>query len=96
MAQTIELIYFDGCPCVDDARANLQQALQAARLPAQWTEWEQNDPAAPARVKQYGSPTVLVNGRNVTGDEEGVDASACCADGAPALETIQAALAQIA
>ncbi len=92
MPHRAELIYFDGCPNADDARDNLRAALEAEGLPPEWQEWNQHDPQAPERVKQHGSPTVLVDGRDVTGLEVGVAASACRADGVPSVDTIRTAL----
>lgn len=94
MTQKIELIYFDGCPNAEAARVNLRQALETLGLQVRWQEWEQGDTAAPAHAREYGSPTVLVDGRDVTGVGAGVAAAACRADGAPSIETIQAALSQ--
>ena len=91
----IELVYFDGCPNVDDARANIRAALEAADLPPTWREWNQHDPNAPEYVKQYGSPTVLVDGRDVTGEEPGMAGSACRADGAPSAVIIRLAIAAV-
>ena len=92
MVQLIELIYFDGCPNLEAARANLQQALEEANVPPKWREWEQSDADAPAHVQQHGSPTILVNGRDVTGAEVVVAAPSCRADGAPSVAAIGAAL----
>ena len=92
MTPTIELIYFEGCPNVERARANIGEALVALDLTAEWQEWEQGDPGVPEYVKQHGSPTVLVNGRDVTGVEAGLGGAACRADGAPSAEVIGAAL----
>ena len=92
MVQLIELIYFDGCPNLEAARANLQQALEEANVPPKWREWEQSDADAPAYVQRHGSPTILVNGRDVTGAEVVVAAASCRADGAPSVEAIRAAL----
>ncbi len=94
MTQNIELIYFDSCPNAEAARVNLRQALETLHLPPSWQEWEQGDSGAPGHVKQYGSPTILVDGRDVTGVGAGVAAAACRADGAPSAETIQAALSE--
>ena len=93
MKPSIALIYFDGCPNVEPARTHLQRAIEDAGLDTEWQEWEQGDPSAPAWVKEHGSPTILVNGRDVTGETAGVAASACRADGAPSVETIRTALA---
>jgi hypothetical protein len=92
MPRTIELIYFDGCPNAEPARANLREALVTLDLATDWQEWEQGDPASPPHAKQYGSPTVLVNGRDITGVEAGVAAPACRADGAPSIDAIRNAL----
>jgi hypothetical protein len=95
MSTTIELIYFDGCPNAEGARVNLGEALGALGLAAEWREWEQGDPQAPLYVKRHGSPTVLVNGRDVTGATVGVGGAACRADGAPSVDTISAALEEV-
>jgi hypothetical protein len=92
MNPTIELIYFEGCPNAEPARENLRQAILALGLPNDWQEWEQGDPQVPEYVKQHGSPTILVNGRDVTGDEASVGGAACRADGAPSADTIRAAI----
>jgi len=91
-AKSVELIYFSGCPNADAARRNLRAALGVTGAGSQWQEWDQNDPVAPGRIRQYGSPTILVNGRDVTGVAAGVAAAACRADGAPSVELIRAAL----
>ena len=92
MDPTIELIYFDGCPNAEPARINLRQAISALDLAADWQEWEQGEPQVPEYVKQHGSPTILVNGRDVTGVEAGVTGAACRADGAPSIDAIRAAI----
>ena len=88
----IELIYFEGCPNTEPARANLRRALETLNLAFEWQEWEQGDPRAPEYVRQYGSPTVLLNGRDVTGVEPGLGGAACRADGAPSVDVIKAAV----
>jgi hypothetical protein len=92
MAPTIELIYFGGCPNVEDARANLRVVLAELGLPIEWHEWTQEDSGAPQRIMAYGSPTVLVNGSDVTGSSAGVAAAACRVDGAPSAGAIRSAL----
>jgi len=92
MTAKIEIIYHAGCPNAPVARANLRAALQTAALPLEWQELDQNDPTAPPHARQFGSPTVLVNGRDVTGQEPAGEAAACRADGAPSVDVIRAAL----
>lgn len=50
---------------MDDARTVLTRALQDVGAPAVWTEWCADDPACPENHRGYGSPTVLVNGKDV-------------------------------
>lgn len=73
---TIELVYDADCPNAPAARVALRSACARAGLAPVWTEWERSDPGAPARVRRWGSPTVLVDGRDVAGDE-GADAPTC-------------------
>jgi hypothetical protein len=65
----IEFLYEKSCPNVADARTALGVALKQAGLPPHWQEWERNDPAAPAHARHYGSPTILVDGRDAAGEE---------------------------
>lgn len=88
----IELIYFNGCPNAARARENVRTALTTSGIIADVKEWEQSDPAAPPYVIEYGSPTVLVDGRDVTGVRAGAFAKSCRVDGAPAVEAIRDAL----
>ncbi len=92
-APPIELVYFTGCPHVKEARSALERALDAAGLPARWQEWDQAHPGTPAHLQGYGSPTVLVGGRDVTGVALPNAGQACRADGVPSSEVITAALA---
>lgn len=97
----VELIYCRECPNISLARERLLQAFAAASVTPQWQEWERNDSASPVHARAYGSPTILVNGRDVTGMEpSGDDAGACRVyahasgtfDGAPSVDAIAAAL----
>lgn len=75
----IEFIHFKGCPNIDATRTNLMKALSEAKLPAKWTEWDRNDENAPSYVKNYGSPTILVDGKDVAGSSgESESDSECC------------------
>src|SRR5690606_32530264 len=63
-------------------------------LPAAWLEYEAADPTLPAHARGYGSPTVLVDGADVSGAMP--ETSACCRlyqhggdnRGAPSVEQI--------
>ena len=43
----------------------LTRALQEADVPAVWTEWDTEDPECPESRRAFGSPTILVNGKDV-------------------------------
>lgn len=88
----IDLIYFDDCPSVDRAREHLRAALGTGNDAGAWREWNLSSGDTPERFRRFGSPTVLVDGRDVTGEGEGSQAMACRADGAPAVEVIEEAL----
>src|SRR6266581_4564315 len=73
----VELIYDADCPNVGETRANLLQALAAVRLEAKWTEWERSSPASPVYAAGFGSPTLLVDGRDVAGEDPAAHISCC-------------------
>lgn len=85
----IELIYFEGCPNAKRARENLRAALErVGHDSGQWSEWNLESAGTPERFKAYGSPTVLVDGLDVTGGAGEGSAMSCRADGAPSIDTI--------
>jgi hypothetical protein len=92
MKRVIGLVYFEGCPNAKVAKENLAEAMRSGGLPEEWKEWDLMAPSTPGWVKQFGSPTVLVNGKDVTGDGPGASAMACRADGAPEVSVILKAL----
>ena len=73
----IELIYFDGCPNIEAAGENIREACRQAEIDNSFKEWNQNDKNAPSYVQGYGSPTVLVNGKDIAGGKND-----CCKTGA--------------
>lgn len=97
----IVLIYADDCPHVDQARAQLRLALEGAGRTPVWTEWNREDADAPALSRTFGSPTILVHGKDVDpGPGRAADANCCrlypAGDGAlegfPRAERVLAAL----
>jgi hypothetical protein len=100
---SIELVYDQDCPNVDRARAAIRQALVALGAPLTWREWDCAADATPVSLRVLGSPTILVNGRDVAcadSAELQPDASSCriyrddcgCVCGAPSVELILGAL----
>lgn len=97
----VELIYQTDCPNVRRARQNLLEALAGSGAPARWTEWDSTSPGAPVYARRFGSPTILMNGRDVA-DDQGLESGEACRlyagpqgsiSGAPSVELIAAALA---
>ena len=64
-ALRVELVYDSDCPHVDDARRTIRDALSAVGSRGEWVEWNRDDAKTPIELRGYGSPTVLVNGRDV-------------------------------
>ncbi len=93
----IELIYFDGCPNVQAAKDNIKAACDNLKIEHSVQEWNHNDDNAPDYTKKYGSPTILVNGKDIAGGPGDCCATGNCriyADmtGIPSVELIQTAL----
>lgn len=73
----IEFLYDRDCPNVDDARRQLRLALERCGLAGGWIEWERNNLDSPAYARQYGSPTILVDGQDVAGESPSDDVPSC-------------------
>lgn len=76
----IDLIYDSDCRHIDLARSMIRSALEQIGGETTWTEWDRGDGRTPDEMRRYGSPTVLVNGRDVAlADDEHsfVDANSC-------------------
>ncbi|MBI2897940.1 MAG: MerC domain-containing protein [Deltaproteobacteria bacterium] len=95
---TVDLVYDADCPNVQAARANLLRAFVAVGREPRWREYRIGAEDLPDHARGYGSPTILVDQRDVGGTEPGSDA--CCrlypespgAPGVPPVEQITAAL----
>lgn len=92
----IELVFFEGCPNAGQARVNLRAALERTGLVQTWTERDLDAPDVATRLRPYASPTVLVDGVDVTGGAEpsrsGAGGRACRSDGAPSTDQIVRAI----
>ena len=95
---TVELVYDPDCPNAAEARTSLRRALVEAGIATQWVEWNRSARGTPARVKGFGSPTVLVDGRDAAGAQPSEAACwriyefAGARSGAPPAELIACAL----
>lgn len=91
----IHLLHFEGCPNVDAARTALREALAAENVEGPVEEIDVEQPDAPEWARGWGSPTILIDGKDVTGQERS-EGSSCCrlyTDGAPSIESIRARIA---
>lgn len=95
----VEVVYDSDCPNVGQARANLLSTMRTLGLPADWKEWRSDEPNIPEHARRQGSPTILVNGRDVAKSQLIEGTSSCrvytSADGlagAPTTEEIVAAI----
>lgn len=77
----VELVFDTGCPHLGEARLLLRRALSDAGLPLEWQEWDRNAADTPAALRGLGSPTILVNGTDASGEDPPANgtaqASAC-------------------
>jgi len=64
----VELVYDPDCPNVDRARERLREAIGELRQGLHWTEWRSDDPALPDYARGHGSPTILIDERDVAAD----------------------------
>ena len=84
----IELVYFEGCPNALQARDSIRAAIEVSERPLEWSEWDLMAESTPEDFRRYGSPTVLIDGHDVTGEGASAVAMACRADGAPSVSSI--------
>ncbi len=94
---TIEILYVPDCPNLPVARDQVRRALDALGLPASWTERDLSAADVPSHARGFGSPTVLVERRDVMGalPSEGVSCRIYADSerrGAPPVSAIVAAL----
>lgn len=100
MRPKVELIYFKGCPNVNETREQMLRAFAEAGLQPHWEEWDSSSPDSPAYAKNYGSPTILVNGCDMENSHQGEGADCCRLyreksgqiRGVPSVETITSVL----
>ena len=76
----IDLVYDKDCPNVDRARAAIRAALHESGADVNSAEWDRDSSVTPTALRHYGSPTVLVNGKDVSIEADAdsrSDANAC-------------------
>ncbi|MCB9492475.1 MAG: cation transporter [Dehalococcoidia bacterium] len=90
----IQLLYFEGCPNLERARAALRDAMAAEQIDQVVEEVDVESATTPESLRGWGSPTILIDGRDLTGAARTTGA-ACrlYAHGAPTVDEIRAHLA---
>jgi hypothetical protein len=73
---SVQLLSFDDCPNVVATRESLRAAMASAGIRATIEEIDLSSPKTSEQLRAWGSPTVLVNGRDVAGTE-GPAGTAC-------------------
>lgn len=96
MTPLIQFLSFAGCPLADATQAVLERALGRCGLPNDHYESvDILDPSAPEDLVRWGSPTILVNGDDVSGHSRG-DGVGCrvydTPDQIPTVEMIASAI----
>lgn len=87
----IQLLYFDGCPNLEPARVALAEALAAEHVDAEVEEIDITAADAPEWARGWGSPTILIDGAELTGASPGGGTSCrLYPGGAPSVETLRA------
>lgn len=66
----VQFLAFDGCPLAEVARHALDEAMASVGLHS-YEVIDILDPNMPDDFRNWGSPTILVNGRDVTGGKQG-------------------------
>jgi hypothetical protein len=90
----IQLLYFPGCPNLDPARAAIRDALAAEGLAVECDEVDVQAPDAPDWARGWGSPTILIDGEEVTGSPRSAGNSCrLYQGGAPSVAQIRARIA---
>jgi hypothetical protein len=72
----IQLVTFSGCPNASAARALIESAVADAGIVAAIEEVDTLAPDTPAPLREWGSPTILLNGADVGGERE--PTGPCC------------------
>lgn len=94
-----DLLYVPNCPNLDLARQRLTEAAARAGIELVVRERLAADAEAAAERGMHGSPTILIDGRDVAGDSEPsvscrLYRTASGLDGAPSVDGLVAALSR--
>ena len=73
----IELVTDQDCPNVEATRSVLRDSLSELGLPLEWTEWDRAADNSPPHAQRFGSPSVLVDGRDIADEDGTADGNSC-------------------
>lgn len=65
----VELVYDKECPNIQGTRNQLSQAFQSLKLKSNWIEWERSSPNCPHYARDFGSPTILINQKDILNEK---------------------------
>lgn len=90
----IQLLTFPDCPNAEPARRALREAMRAERIDTRVEEIDITSTVAPAELRAWGSPTILIDGADVAGAQPTAGEIGCrlYAGGTPSVVQIRAAL----
>lgn len=91
----IQLLSFPGCPNAQPALHALREAMAVDKVGDTIEEIDVSRPEAPAWVKGWGSPTILIDDVDVTGETRSPSEASCrlYRGGAPSVAQIRARIA---
>lgn len=91
----IQLLSFPGCPNAEPALHALREALALDKVGDAIEQIDVSPPDAPAWVKGWGSPTILIDDKDVTGETRSTSEASCrlYQGGAPSVAQIRARIA---
>lgn len=78
MNKQVHLLYFQGCPNVERARRLLEEACRKVGREPQWSEVDINSADCPAEWRGFPSPTVLVEGSDLSSGLTASPGTASC------------------
>jgi hypothetical protein len=88
----VQLVSFPGCPNVENARRALYAAFSVLGREPLFEEVDTSDPNTPAELRAWGSPTILINGADVSGGTPSGRSCRLYPGGTPSVESIVAVL----
>jgi hypothetical protein len=71
----VQLLTFPGCPNAIAARELIQRLLSSSGIRASLEEVNTTAPETPEQLRGWGSPTILINGVDIEGQDTPVTAS---------------------